>query len=98
MKKHLFCVFALMLALNISAQTPGTPVESFGTEGIVLFDVNPSYDEARDDRKQLVIHQKQRKTHIRRTVVKIGICTPVVILSERSESKDLRTWFVPRSR
>ena len=48
MKKHLFFVFALMLALNISAQTPGTPVESFGTEGIVLFDVNPSYDEARD--------------------------------------------------
>ena len=24
----------------------------------------------------------------------IGICTPIVILSERSESKDLRTYFV----
>ena len=28
---------------------------------------------------------------------KIGICTSVVILSKRSESKDPRTWFLPCS-
>ncbi|MGN0032225.1 MAG: T9SS type A sorting domain-containing protein [Candidatus Limimorpha sp.] len=48
MKRTLFFVFALMLAFNLTAQTPGSPVESFGTEGVVFFDVNPSYDEARD--------------------------------------------------
>jgi len=48
MKKSLILILALALNLAIQAQTPGTPVETFGDGGYAIFAVNPTFDELHD--------------------------------------------------